>query len=108
MYIRSIAIAGHILGILFKTLHWPGANVLLVSSGILLVITLALLLVRKRGPITVQLYFPALLMGSLIAVVTGGLFKIMHWPGANMLLMTGLIVCAVWFLIPAGRRTMEA
>lgn len=108
MHIRSIAIAGHILGILFKTLHWPGANVLLVSSGILLVITLALLLVRKRGPITVQLHFPALLMGSLIAVVTGGLFKIMHWPGANMLLMTGLIVCAAWFLIPAGRRTVEA
>jgi hypothetical protein len=51
MYIRSIAIAGHIPGILFKTLHWPGASTLL---------------------------------------------------------MTGLFVCAAWFLIPAGRGTVEA
>lgn len=108
MTIRSIAIAGYILGILFKMLHWPGANVLLVSSGILLVITLAFLLVRERGPITVRLHLPAMLLGSLMAVVTGGLFKIMHWPGANMLLMTGLIVCAVWFLIPQRSKLANA
>lgn len=99
--IRSVAIAGYILGILFKTLHWPGANVLLVSSGILLVVTLGLLLFHERGPITVQLHRPALLVGSLMAVVTGGLFKTMHWPGANLLLMCGLMACALWFLIPS-------
>lgn len=106
--IRSIAIAGYILGILFKILHWPGANVLLVSSGVLLLISLGLLLVHHRGPITVQLRLPALLVGGLMAVVAGGLFKSMHWPGANLLLLLGLTTSAAWFLIPQGRRTVES
>lgn len=108
MYIRSIAIAGFILGLLFKTLHWPGASVILLTSGVLTIVTLSMLLFRKPGPMTVQLHYPAMLFGALMAVITGGMFKIMHWPGANMLLMCGLIVCAAWFLIPTGRRTVEA
>jgi hypothetical protein len=35
----------------------------------------------------------------LVAVLTGWQFKMMHWPGANMLLLVGLSVCAVWFLL---------
>jgi hypothetical protein len=108
MHIRSIAIAGFILGILFKTLHWPGASIILLTSGVLTIVTLSLLLFRKPGPMIVQLRYTAMLSGAVIAVITGSLFKIMHWPGANMLLMTGLIACAAWFLIPAGRGTVEA
>ena len=106
--IRSIAIAGSILGILFKTLHWPGASIILLSSGVLTIATLSLLLFRKPGPMIVQLRYPAMLIGAVMGVIAGGSFKIMHWPGANMLLLCGLIVCAAWFLIPAGRRTVEA
>jgi len=98
--IRSIAIAGFILGILFKTLHWPGASYILLISGVLTFMTLSLLLFRKPGPMTVQLRYPAMLIGALMTVITGGMFKIMHWPGANMLLMCGLLICALWFLIP--------
>ncbi|HRH37159.1 MAG TPA: hypothetical protein PK760_02365 [Flavobacteriales bacterium] len=97
--LRSICIAGFILGILFKTLHWPGANVLLQASSFLVIGTLSLLLFQKRGPWTVQLPRPAMLVGSVIAVIIGGLFKVMYWPGANMLLLVGLSVCAAWFLI---------
>ncbi|MBX2978470.1 MAG: hypothetical protein KF905_04170 [Flavobacteriales bacterium] len=98
--IRSIAIAGFILGILFKNLHWPGASYILLISGVLTIVTLGLLLFRKPGPMTVQLHYPAMLIGALMAVITGGLFKVMHWPGANMLLLLGLTICALWFLIP--------
>ncbi len=108
MYLRSVAIAGFILGILFKTLHWPGASIILLTSGVLTIVTLSLLLFRKPGPITVQLHYPAMLIGAIMAVITGGSFKIMHWPGANLLLLLGLTVCAAWFLIPQGRRTVEA
>lgn len=101
--LRSIAIAGFILGLLFKTLHWPGASIILLTSGVLTFVMLGLLLFRKPGPMTVQLQYPAMLIGALMAVITGGMFKIMHWPGANMLLLLGLTVCAVWFLIPSRR-----
>lgn len=100
---RSISIAGLILGILFKTLHWPGANVLLQVSSLLVIGTLLLLLIQKRGPWTVELPRPAMLVGSVIAVLIGGLFKVMHWPGANMLLLVGLSVCAAWFLVAPMR-----
>lgn len=102
--IRSVAIAGYILGILFKILHWPGASFILPIGGVLTVAMLAPLLFRKPGPLTVQLNYPALLIGALMAVIIGGLLKIMHWPGANFMLLVGLSVCAAWFLIPARRE----
>ena len=101
--LRSIAIAGFILGLLFKTLHWPGASIILLTSGVITIVMLALLLFHNKGPLTVELRFPALLIGSVMTIITGGLFKIMHWPGANVLLLVGLSVCAAWFLIPARR-----
>lgn len=98
--LRSIAFASYFIGILFKVLHWPGASIILLVSGVLTVVMLGLLLFRKPGPLTVQLQYPVLLIGSVMAVVTGGLFKIMHWPGANIMLLIGLLACAGWFLIP--------
>lgn len=97
--LRSISIAGLILGTLFKTLHWPGGNILLLTSGVLTILTLAFLLAKTSGPMTIQLPRPAMLFGSVMAVVTGLMFKVMHWPGANMLLLVGLSTCAVWFLL---------
>lgn len=103
MYIRSIGIACLIVGILFKTMHWPGAGVIVLSSSVVVIVTLSLLLFRKPGPLSLQLQLPGMLIGSVIAVVTGGVFKVMHWPGANMLLLAGLSVCALWFLLPPVR-----
>lgn len=101
--LRSIAIASYLIGILFKVLHWPGASFMLPIGGVLTVVMLAALLFRKPGPLTVQLHYPAMLIGSVMAVITGALFKSMHWPGANVLLLLGLTTCAVWFLIPTHR-----
>lgn len=101
--IRSIGIASLIIGILFKTLHWPGAGVIVIASSVVVIVTLSLLLFRKPGPLSVELQRPAMLVSSVIAVVTGGVFKVMHWPGANMLLLVGLSVCALWFLLPPMR-----
>jgi len=108
MYIRSFGIAGLIIGILFKTLHWPGAGEIVVASSVVVIASLSLLLIRQRGPLSVQLHRPAMLVGSLIAVVTGVVFKDMHWPGANMLLLVGLSVCAAWFLLQPIRSRATA
>lgn len=106
--IRSIAIAGCILGILFKTLHWPGASIILLTSGVRALMALGRPLFRWPGPMTVQLRYPAMLIGAVMAVIAGGLFKTMHWPGASMLLMCSLLACSLWFLLPQGRRPGEA
>lgn len=105
MTIRSIGIAGFILGILFKFLHWPAANIVLMSSALLTIITLAILLATRPGPWTLLVQRPAMLFGSVATALVGVLFKMMHWPGANMLLMIGMITCAAWFLTSSYRTT---
>ncbi|MBL7963857.1 MAG: hypothetical protein JNM31_08425 [Flavobacteriales bacterium] len=101
MNIRSLGIAGVILGILFKVLHWPGANIILMTSTALTIVMLVILLVRKPGPWTLHVQRPAMLFGSIVTALTGMLFKVMHWPGANMLLLLGMVTCAAWFLTSA-------
>ncbi len=158
MYIRSLGIATFIFGTLFKVLHWPGANMLILIGGVVAALAAIALLVTRPGPrpasavlrtmtgafliafllfklfhlpfadvwilavvasilglILVErdrpwmqriraLRFSALLLIGVGLFVGGTLFKMMHWPGANMQLLLGMTGCAVWFLIPQPGR----
>ena len=78
-----------IIGLLFKFMHWPGAGALLIAS--LGVIAIALLEYaihnRKSKSLTQNLIYP--LLG--VVYVLGMLFKMMHWPGANIMLIISII-----------------
>lgn len=162
MYIRSIGIAILIFGTLFKVLHWPGANFMILTGGVMAALAAIVVLVTKPGPkpasaamrtitgallITFLLFklfrlpfadawvlaalvstvgllfverdgprmqrvlglrFSALLLVGIALVVGGTVFKVMHWPGANMQLLLGMTGCAVWFLIPQPRKVAHA
>ena len=41
---------------------------------------------------------------GIAALIFGILFKVMHWPGANIQLLLGMTGCAVWFLVPQPRK----
>jgi hypothetical protein len=78
-----------IIGLLFKFMHWPGAGALLITS--LGVIAIALLEYsihnRKSKSLTKNLIYP--LLG--VVYVLGMLFKMMHWPGADIMLIISII-----------------
>lgn len=78
-----------IIGLIFKFMHWPGAGALLITS--LGVIAIALLEYaihnRKSNSLTQNLIYP--LLGFVY--VMGMLFKMMHWPGANIMLIISII-----------------
>ena len=78
-----------IIGLLFKFMHWPGAGALLITS--LGVIAIALLEYaihnRKSKSLTQNLIYP--LLG--VVYVLGMLFKMMHWPGADIMLIISII-----------------
>ena len=78
-----------ITGLLFKFMHWPGARTLLITS--LGVIAIALLEYaihnRKSNSFTQNLIYP--LLG--VVYVLSMLFKMMHWPGANIMLIISII-----------------
>ncbi|MBK7267957.1 MAG: hypothetical protein IPI07_00050 [Flavobacteriales bacterium] len=161
MYIRSIGIAALIFGTLFKVLHWPGANFLILSGGVVAALAAIVVLIMKPGPkpassalrtltgallITflmfklfhlpfadawalaavvstagllfverdsvpmqrvLSLRFSALLLTGIALVVGGSIFKVMHWPGANIQLLLGMTGCAVWFLLAPLRAPVK-
>jgi hypothetical protein len=98
----TISAAFLTIGIFFKFMHWPGA-----SMGIVLGITIAsfvflplLFTLKMREK---QQSKDKLILGigmlSAIAMSLGIMFKIMHWPGANMMGL-GSILAMVFLFLP--------
>lgn len=90
-----------IIGTVFKMQYLPGAGVLIVCGGA--VISLAYF----PTMLWLALKAPAGWLGRLrqvvgpvgaSAIVMGTLFKIMHWPGATMLMIGGLLLLGLVFL----------
>ncbi|MCE3259015.1 MAG: hypothetical protein K0S12_656 [Bacteroidetes bacterium] len=90
------------IGILFKFMHWPGAGVLIVlgiavSSFIFLPLMFTLKAKEKqkaKDKITLGI---ATFLGILISLSV--LFKVMHWPGANFMGVS-FIVLMIGVYIP--------
>ena len=78
-----------IIGLLFKFMHWPGAGALLIISlGVIAIAFLEYAIHnRKSKSLTQNLIYP--LLG--VVYVLGMLFKMMHWPGADIMLIISII-----------------
>lgn len=89
------------LGIVFKFLHWPGAAVL-IFAGILLLsfVFLPLLFALKAKEKKESKDKIVIVLGALAAISLslGVMFKIMHWPFANMLCIASLFIMVFLFL----------
>ena len=87
-------------GTIFKLMHWPGASPMAVLAvGFLVLGYLPMILAHKlkESPKSDRLMHVLGFLGLSITSV-GVLFKIMHWPGAFVLLMTGMTVLAVGYV----------
>ena len=88
-------------GGLFKIMHWPGANVLLLSGivGIVFLYLPMLIIVKFRETESTLLKFSyvAGLFGAMVNGL-GALFKLMHFPGANFLIITSLLIIGLIFM----------
>jgi hypothetical protein len=95
-----------LLGILFKVQHWSGAAILLLLSAVISVLFLipSILVSLLRDPEN-KTKRPVYAIGaaSLILYLTGFTFKIMHWPGAGLLLLGGMfllfIIVFPWYTL---------
>ena len=100
IYISGIVSAVLItLGSTFKIQHWPGAGVLLcisITFFTLFFIPAALLNNFKHEKKNAYLYISIFI--TLLTTFAAALFKIMHWPGAGILVTVGLITPFVIFL----------
>lgn len=90
-----------IVGIFFKFMHWPGAGVCIVlgigSSSLIFLPLLFTLKVKEKKQAKDKLITG---IGTLAGILMslGILFKVMHWPGANMMGLGAVIIMMVLFL----------
>jgi hypothetical protein len=90
-----------IAGIFFKFMHWPGASFLLVigiglSSLLFLPLLFTLKIKEKKEAKDRVIIGIGTLAGILMSL--GILFKVMHWPGANMMGMGAVLMMLIIFL----------
>lgn len=93
--LEIISASALILGLTFKLFHWPGSDLLLIFSlGLFIPIFYLTELVSgwksKPSKFLILVNFLALL-----TLTESILFKLMHWPGSDMMLIISL-----WFLWP--------
>jgi multisubunit Na+/H+ antiporter MnhB subunit len=89
------------IGILFKFMQWPGAAagiVLGVSTFSLVFLPLVFLLKAKENKALRDRVIYALGIAPGILLSLAILFKIMYWPGANVMGLTALILTGAVFL----------
>lgn len=102
MIISGTASAGLLsLGLFFKFMHWPGASIgILLGITILSLIFLPLMFILKikekqnvKDKITIGI---GAFAGILISM--GILFKVMHWPYANIMMNSSIAILMLLFL----------
>ena len=101
------------LSITFKFQHWPGAGMLLtIGLASFALIFLPLLLLKKRKEEKGQgrrMIMNLLGMAGLALFALGLLFKIMHWPGASvMLLLSVPLLFFGYFLLYLSDPSVDA
>jgi hypothetical protein len=99
-FVSSFSLTLHFL---FKVVHWPGATELLIVGNVFLLFGVipSLFLMSLRNRPTLKGVDKFRLMAGITSTflfTVGMLFKVMHWPGANMLLVIGLVLFAALFL----------
>jgi len=90
-------------GIVFKLLWYPGANMLLMTGFLVLLLIFVPMVTIDKYKVTIAKNLSErlkIILGCVSAVVVGlaGLFKVMHWMGAEVLLLVGGLIFAVGYL----------
>ena len=90
-----------IIGSLFKKMHWPGAGILITVGMVLIVLVfLPLYFVtnhreqaEKKNPVYAIVGYL-----TIALLLAGATFKIMHWPGAGMMLYASIGFLLIGFV----------
>ncbi|WP_405205649.1 hypothetical protein [Aquimarina sp. LLG6339-5] len=90
-------------GVVFKILWYPGANKLFITGFLLLLLIFVPMLAIDRYKVAIAKTLSErlkIVLGCVSGVIVGlsGLFKLMHWMGAEVLLLAGAFIFVVGYL----------
>lgn len=87
------------IGAIFKINHWPGAAIVITVSLILFSLVFCPMALVSSYRAEAKHAFIYLIGGITIAInFIGALFKILHWPGAGIMLTIAIIIPFILFL----------
>src|SRR4051812_12064993 len=102
VYISGISCAILMLfGCIAKVMHWPGASPMIIISICLFCFWFLPMGLKNNYDLLPVKKMKTLHIVSLIVFaicMMGVLFKVMHWPGASVFLLLGLLLPFVVFL----------
>ncbi len=90
-----------LVGVIFKTLHWPGAGVILTLGIASFAAIYAILLFidrQKSAKSSISKISNLFVLLAMILIPAGFLFKMMHWHGAGVIIYISNL--ALLLLIP--------
>lgn len=96
-----IASIGIVLGAIFRFAHLPGANVMMILGVILIsFIFLPLMFTLKLRESTEKRDRVILITGCIVSIlfVVSASFKLMYWPGANIMMGSSLLLLLFVFV----------
>ncbi len=99
-----ISISVFVIGWTFKFMHWPGAAICILTSCILFSFGCLPLIIKSRYETRKTLLTKAIVLLSLadlisvLCILMGLLFKVLHWPGGNYLTIIGSVLLVITFI----------
>jgi len=99
-----------LIGVVFKTLHWPGAGVIMTLGATFFALCYSLLLYLDKNKIadnSYQKFVNLITMLTMLIITAGFLFKMMHWPGAGIGIYAGhalLVIMIPILFVQASRE----
>ena len=100
--VHYAAIGLLLAGVLFKIMHWPGANALLVLGSAANLVSG--ILQHGAGKAEGDSGTPYLLLtAALSTTILGALFKIMHWEGADIIGVVSMFLTLAAIFVLASK-----
>jgi hypothetical protein len=89
-------------GSIFKIMHWKGANIMLLLAFTLLFMNTLFFVFRENRKSGASEFTNLLSVIALCLGITGAIFRILHWPFADFILLFGhalLFIFISWITI---------
>ncbi len=95
---------------LFKIQHWPGAGIMMTLGAFILAFvflpsSLSVLYRESKSGKRLILFITAFLAAFFF--ILGVLFKIQHWPGANIMIMVSVLFAALFLPLLLAKKLGE-
>lgn len=95
----SLSMSVLTVGLMFKWMHWPGGDMLLIVSFCTLAIYYVLKGFTYKASNGIETLYKTMFFMSFSVVVLSMLFRLQHWPGTDVMMAMGYIALMVIVLI---------